>query len=68
MVALEQALIIRFRALGRIPAPLLLHSDNDLVFTSRRHTRLVRSRGLQQEFITPTDHSRTAWWNGSSGH
>jgi len=43
MVALEQVLIIRFRALGRIPAPFLLHSDNDLVFTSWRHTRLVCS-------------------------
>src|SRR5690606_14096805 len=31
----------------------LLRSDNGLVFTSRHYTRLVRSYGLQQEFITP---------------
>lgn len=51
--ALEQALITRFGTLGRVPAPFLLRSDNGLVFTSRRYTRLVRSYGLQQEFITP---------------
>jgi putative transposase len=51
--ALEQALIARFGTLGRVPAPFLLRSDNGLVFTSRRYTRLVRSYGLQQEFITP---------------
>jgi putative transposase len=31
----------------------LLRSDNVLVFTSRKYTALVRSYGLQQEFITP---------------
>ena len=31
----------------------LLRSDNGLVFTSRIYTRLVRSYGLRQEFITP---------------
>ena len=31
----------------------LLRSDNGLVFTSRNYTRLVRSYGLNQEFITP---------------
>jgi len=31
----------------------VLRSDNGLVFTSRDYTRLVRSYGLQQEFITP---------------
>ncbi len=51
--ALEQALITRFGTLGRVPAPFLLRSDNGLVFTSRPYTRLVRSYGLQQEFITP---------------
>jgi len=51
--ALEQALITRFGTLGRVPAPFLLRSDNGLVFTSRRYTRLVRSYSLQQEFITP---------------
>lgn len=36
-----------------MPAPFLLRSDNGLVFTSRSFTALVRSYGLQQEFITP---------------
>lgn len=51
--ALEQALITRFGAPGRVPAPFLLRSDNGLVFTSAHYTRLARSYGLQQEFITP---------------
>ncbi|HET7162119.1 MAG TPA: IS3 family transposase [Rhodanobacteraceae bacterium] len=51
--ALEQALITRFGTLGRVQAPFLLRSDNGLVFTSRNYTRLVRSYGLRQEFITP---------------
>ncbi|PJK08159.1 transposase [Lysobacteraceae bacterium NML120232] len=51
--ALEQALIARFGTLGRVPKPFLLRSDNGLVFTSRDYTRLVRSYGLKQEFITP---------------
>lgn len=51
--ALEHALIARFGTMGRVPAPFLLRSDNGLVFTSRRYTTLVRSYGLQQEFITP---------------
>lgn len=51
--ALEQALIHRFGTLGRVSAPFLLRSDNGLVFTSRDYTRLVRSYGLKQEFITP---------------
>jgi putative transposase len=51
--ALEQALISRFGTLGRVPTPFLLRSDNGLVFTSRDYTRLVRSYGLRQEFITP---------------
>jgi putative transposase len=51
--ALEQALITRFGTLGRVPSPFLLRSDNGLVFTSRSYTRLVRSYGLKQEFITP---------------
>lgn len=51
--ALEQALIARYGTLGRVRAPFLLRSDNGLVFTSRSYTALVRSYGLQQEFITP---------------
>lgn len=62
--ALEQAPINRYGSLGRVPAPFLLRSDNGLVFTSRSHTRLVKSYGLRQEFITLHCHNRTAWWNG----
>ena len=51
--ALEQALILRFRTLGRVPKSFLLRSDNGLVFTSRSYTTLVRGYGLRQEFITP---------------
>lgn len=51
--ALEQALISRYGSLGRVPTSFLLRSDNGLVFTSRNYTRLVRSYGLRQEFITP---------------
>ncbi|WP_233598028.1 DDE-type integrase/transposase/recombinase [Comamonas sp. BIGb0124] len=51
--ALEQALIARFGRLGRVPQPFLLRSDNGLVFCSRNYTALVKSYGLQQEFITP---------------
>ena len=51
--ALEQALITRYGSLGRVTSPFLLRSDNGLVFTSRHYTRLVRSYGLKQEFITP---------------
>lgn len=51
--ALEQALIARFGTLGKVSNPFLLRSDNGLVFTSRSYTALVRSYGLQQEFITP---------------
>jgi putative transposase len=51
--ALEQALIARFGTLGRVNAPFLLRSDNGLVFTSVAYTRLVKSYGLKQEFITP---------------
>ncbi len=51
--ALEQVLITRYGTLGRVQEPFLLRSDNGLVFTSRDYTRLVRSYGLKQEFITP---------------
>jgi putative transposase len=51
--ALEQALIARFGALGRVRTPFLLRSDNGLVFTSKHFRRLTKTYGLQQEFITP---------------
>jgi putative transposase len=36
--ALEQALIARYGCLGKVFTPVLLHSDNRLVFTSRSYT------------------------------
>lgn len=51
--ALEQALIARFGCLGKVDEQFLLRSDNGLVFSSRSYTKLVRSYGLKQEFITP---------------
>ena len=51
--ALEHALIARFGTLGKVDEPFLLRSDNGLVFTSCAYTKLVRSYGLRQEFITP---------------
>jgi putative transposase len=50
--ALDQALINRYGTLGRVNAPYQLCSDNGLVFTSCSYTRLVKSYGLQKEFIT----------------
>ena len=46
-------MINRYGTLGRVTTPFQLRSDNGLAFTSRSYTRLVRSYGLQQEFITP---------------
>ncbi len=43
--ALEEALIHRFGHLGRVSGPLLLRSDNGLVFTSGRYTTTVRAYG-----------------------
>ena len=51
--ALEHALIAWFGTLGKVDQSFLLRSDNGLVFTSRAYTKLVRSYGLKQEFITP---------------
>jgi putative transposase len=50
---MEQVLIARRGSQGRVPEPFLLSSDNGRVFTSRHYTRLVRSYGIKQEFITP---------------
>jgi putative transposase len=51
--ALEEALIYRFGRLGYVEQPLLLRSDNGLVFVSKHYTTLVKAYGLKQEFITP---------------
>ena len=50
---LEQALIARFGSLGKVYKPVLLRSDNGLVFTSRSYAALIKSYCLQQEIITP---------------
>ena len=59
--ALEHALINRFRCLGKVPERFLLRSG--LVFTSRKYTALVKSYGLQQEFIPLIAHSKMGWLN-----
>lgn len=41
--ALEQALIFRLGALGRVSTPFLLLSDNGLVFTSSHFRRLTKT-------------------------
>ena len=46
-------MITRFGTLGKVGQSFLLRSDNGLVFSSRSYTALVKSYGLQQEFITP---------------
>lgn len=51
--ALEHALIKRFNCLGRVPKRFQLRSDNGLVFTSKTYVNLVKTYGLDQEFITP---------------
>ncbi|MFC4976475.1 transposase [Halomonas beimenensis] len=51
--ALEEALIYRLGALGRVQQPLALRSDNGLVFSSRYYTGTVKAYGLTQEFTTP---------------
>lgn len=68
--ALEQALIARYGFLGKAKLPFLLGSDNGLVFTSRNYMTLVKSCGLQQEFITPYSRGKTAsssvWFSRSN--
>jgi putative transposase len=51
--ALEHALIARYGCLGKVQTPFLLRSEYGLVFTSRSYTALIKSAGLQREFITP---------------
>jgi putative transposase len=50
--ALEDACLRRFGVLPR-DAGVTVRSDNVLVFASRRYRRLLKSYGLQQEFIHP---------------
>jgi len=51
--ALEEALVHRFGALGRIHQPLALLSEIGLAFSSRHYTEPEKAYGLTQEFTTP---------------
>ena len=59
--ALDQALISRYGALGKVKAPFLLRSDNGLVFTSRSYTALVKATDCNRSSLPPIAHSKTAW-------
>jgi putative transposase len=50
--AVEAAYLQRFGTLQSANAPVL-HSDNGLIFQSRRFHHVCRDYRLQQEFITP---------------
>jgi len=56
----SNALFARFGTLGKVSEPLLLRSDNGLVFTGWDYTALVRGYELRQEFITPISRSKTS--------
>ncbi len=51
--ALQEGLIYRFGKLQRLSVPIMLRSDNGLVFTSRSFTKTVGDYNFKQEFITP---------------
>jgi len=53
LVSENESIYIPLGTLGKVGQSFLLRSDNGLVFTSRSYTALVKSYGLQQEFITP---------------
>ena len=51
--ALQEGLIYRFGQLKRLQKPIMLRSDNGLVFTSKSFTKTVKDYNFTQEFITP---------------
>jgi putative transposase len=51
--ALEDACLRRFGVLPRGDAGVVVRSDNDLVFSSKKYRSLLSSYGLTQEFIHP---------------
>jgi len=51
--ALEDACLKRLGVLSRGDAGVTVRSDDGLVFASRLYRRLLKSYGLQQEFIHP---------------
>ncbi|WP_281848088.1 IS3 family transposase [Nitratiruptor tergarcus] len=51
--ALQEGLIYRFGRLQRLKEPIVLRSDNGLVFTSKSFTKTIKDYNFTQEFITP---------------
>ena len=51
--ALQEGLIYRFGKLKRLEIPIILRSDNGLVFSSDSFTKTVKAYNFTQEFITP---------------
>ncbi|WP_187648559.1 IS3 family transposase [Nitrosophilus labii] len=51
--ALQEDLIYRFGRLQRLKEPIVLRSDNDLVFSSKSFTKTIKDYNFTQEFITP---------------
>jgi len=51
--ALQEGLIYRFGQLQRLATPIILRSDNGLVFSSKSFTQTVKDYNFTQEFITP---------------
>lgn len=51
--ALQEGLIYRFGQLKRLRKPIVLRSDNGLVFSSKSFAKTVKDYNFTQEFITP---------------
>jgi len=51
--ALQEGLIYRFGRLKQLQKPIMLRSENGLVFTSTSFTKTVKDYNFTQEFITP---------------
>ncbi|ADV47283.1 IS3 family transposase [Nitratifractor salsuginis] len=51
--ALQEGLIYRFGQLKRLGKPIVLRSDNELVFSSKSFAKTVKDYNFTQEFITP---------------
>ncbi|WP_353661657.1 IS3 family transposase [Hydrogenimonas sp. SS33] len=51
--ALQEGLIYRFGRLKRLEKPIILRSDNGLVFSSKSFAKTIKDYNFTQEFITP---------------
>jgi putative transposase len=51
--ALQEGLVYRFGYLKQLNKPIVLRSDNGLVFSSKSFTKTVKDYNFTQEFITP---------------